>query len=366
MPVCPADFYDGVSPLPVQGSLNVVGGDLVFARGLADAVRVPVRDLHAPQRVAGIIRLEARVRDSSQPTPFWSVDPDTFRESLLPELRRVRPRYGRRLGLLGWLLLCLLVLPAAFVVTLRVAEAGHVLVPVAQEKKLGEAFYRLIAAEYTTCTDPALTNALNRLVAELSDPASPYTPVVTVLVDETPNAFALPGGRIVVFSGLFPLCGTPESLAGVLAHELAHVERRHTLRQMMRSLGLLHFSSAVIGGSLEGVEALEQIGELGSLFALLNYSREAEAEADAIAVQKLHARRISVAGLESFFTNLRAHAPALEKLERGLAMLSSHPLTAEREARLRAVREAETFTPVPLPGGGVDWTSAGCPGAVQK
>jgi beta-barrel assembly-enhancing protease len=366
MPSIPADYLDGTSPLPVQGSLAVVGRDLVFSRSLAQAVRVPVAELAPPRRVSGVVRLEPRLRNPALPNPCWMVDAGTFARDLLPDLRQVRRGYGRRVGWATWLLLCVLLLPPAFVVTLEATEAAHVLVPVSREVKMGESIHAMLARGYSECTDPALTNALQRMVAELADPASPYKPTVSVWIDPTPNAFALPGGRIVVFSGLFPVCGTPEALAGVLAHELAHVERRHSLRQIMRSLGLLHFSSAVIGGNLEGLEALEQISELGSLLALLKYSREAEAEADALAVQKLHARRISVAGLESFFTNLRAREPALEKLERGLAMLSSHPLTAEREARLRAVREAETFTPAPLPGGGVDWTSAGCPGAVQK
>jgi Zn-dependent protease with chaperone function len=146
-----------------------------------------------------------------------------------------------------------------------------------------------------------------------------------------PNAFALPGGTIIVSDELVRLGVTNDEIAAVLAHELSHVERHHGIQSLLRNSYALLVVSALTG----------DLSTLSSLAAslplvLLNsgYSREFEREADADALALLTA-----AGIDS-----RCFATVLEKLEkarpatgRDYSYLSTHPPTAER---IRAAQKA--------------------------
>ena len=357
---CAARYFDGLSAMPGHGVLSVEDGHLVFAAPDRDPVRVPVSALAPPRDVASEVVLEVRSRDTSRPSPQWRVDRAEFDALIAPRLRQVRAGFGLRIPVWGWILLCLVVLPLAFVATLRVAEAGHVLVPREREKALGDAVYAALARHAIPCTDAALSNAVNRIARELAEPGSPYVPEVSVWIDGDPNAFALPGGRIVVFTGLLPMVEGTDGLAGVLAHEIAHVEQRHTLKQILRTAGLMHFSSAVVGGSFEGLDWIEQASELTSLLALLKYSRDMESEADRLAVAKLHRLRHTVRGMETFFTNLDRKFADMKKMEKSLAWLSSHPVTGDRRDFLAARAREEAFQPRRWDFPAINWRSPPC------
>ena len=101
-----------------------------------------------------------------------------------------------------------------------------------------------------------------------------------------PNAFALPGGTIILTDQLIQLAGTDDEIFGVLAHEIAHVENRHSLRQIYRSLGIA-ILIAMIGG--DSGEIVEDILAQGSLLLTLSYSRRFESQADTRAVDLMKA-----------------------------------------------------------------------------
>lgn len=135
------------------------------------------------------------------------------------------------------------------------------------------------------------------------------------------NAFAVPGGVVIVYTGLIELAQSPEELAGVIAHEVAHVELRHGLRAAVQRLGLAGLIRLVLGG------ASDRFGEtLGNLGAA-GFSRETERAADRDAVRRLLAAGIDPSGLPAIYARLDPGAS-------GLA--ASHPATAERIAALRA------------------------------
>lgn len=161
-------------------------------------------------------------------------------------------------------------------------------------------------------------------------PGSRYNYRWLVKQDDTVNAFAMPGGIIVVHAGLLDKASNPTELAAVLAHEIQHVEQRHSLRQMISSLGW---------GALLALT----LGDTSSLAALVAhqagttyFSRDMESEADRLGFQALLRAGIAPSGMLSFFDRLE-HG---DKADGGGAMptwMASHPQTAERSAAIRAL-----------------------------
>jgi predicted Zn-dependent protease len=170
--------------------------------------------------------------------------------------------------------------------------------------------------------------------------ATPFT----VRVHRSPvvNAFALPGGHIVVFQGLVTAAQSPEEVAGVLAHEMAHQIQRHPMRGLIHAMGLRMVSGTVLGGFSAAAASGAHLGEV--LFTL-SYSRETETEADRIGVEILNKADIRGDGLIDFFTRYQendetksTHHGAKDSVEdRLMSFLSTHPPGKARIASIRAL-----------------------------
>jgi predicted Zn-dependent protease len=151
----------------------------------------------------------------------------------------------------------------------------------------------------------------------------------------------MPGGVIVVHTGLIRATRRPEELAGVLAHEVQHVEQRHSLKAVIKEAGLRGLWAALsgdLGGTLAGQAALE----LGAL----RFSRDAEREADARGFETLVARDIDPAGMVDFFGTMAQRTGASPP-----AWLSTHPASEARQELLRAMQLAlggRQFPPLPV------------------
>lgn len=139
------------------------------------------------------------------------------------------------------------------------------------------------------------------------------------------NAFALPGGFIVVHAGLVHSAGSADELAGVLAHEIEHIEQRHTLQLLIYQIGWATLLAVAVGdmSTLTAVLLL-QAGNL-------KFSRDLEAQADAGALESLRKAGVSPAGMAEFFRKIAADgghgAPA---------WMSTHPSTDDRIAAIEA------------------------------
>jgi len=193
---------------------------------------------------------------------------------------------------------------------------------------LGAQIETSFTKDMDVCGNPAGRAALDRLAARVRE-ANPDIPPFTLTVYDTPvvNAFALPGGRIAIFSKLIATADTPEEVAGVLAHEIGHVANRHSEAQLVRAIGLQLLLSLASGGS-----GGDRLGEFASVLAILRYSRDAEREADDYAQKTMSNAAIDPLGLKIFFEKM-------QKLEGGGLtgifgdlgdMISTHPLTQER------------------------------------
>jgi Zn-dependent protease with chaperone function len=143
------------------------------------------------------------------------------------------------------------------------------------------------------------------------------------------NAFALPGGTVVVTDQLAELATDDAALAGVLAHEIGHVERRHLMRQVISST-VVGAVVTLIAGDVSGVTAA-----LPAALANLSYSRDMEREADSYAVGLLKLRRIPIEPFAQLLQSLQAAHQGGQTSGSG-QYLHTHPDTADRVAAIRA------------------------------
>ena len=149
------------------------------------------------------------------------------------------------------------------------------------------------------------------------------------------NAAALPGGYIVVNAGLLSAANAPEEVQGVLAHELGHVMKRHSLRQLTGQAGLWITIGLVFGDQSGWVGF---IAGNGALLLDRGFSRAHEREADDFACELLKKARINPQGMVSFFEMLKkkeAENPTLAAITKTLNLASTHPETEERIQALR-------------------------------
>ncbi|MFZ1503635.1 MAG: M48 family metallopeptidase [Nitrospira sp.] len=211
-----------------------------------------------------------------------------------------------------------------------VAAAATPYVPVTWEESLGQQVVAHLAPEAQKCRDPERLQKLDHIVRTLTAtrPASPYRITLSVVDAPTVNAFAAPGGQVVILRGLLEQTDSPEQLAGVLAHELQHVYQRHTTKAILEQTAMT-FLLTTISGDLSGGLAwgLEGARTMSSL----HYSRTHETEADIEGLRMMQAAHLDPAAMMSFYGTMEKgaldHAGPPD-------FLSTHPDMGERLATL--------------------------------
>jgi predicted Zn-dependent protease len=243
-----------------------------------------------------------------------------------------RRRIGRTIGLsllAIFVLLPLLLLVAVFWQADRIAGAIADRIPVQQEQQFGRRVFENMQRTLKL-QDSGRDAALVKSVGARLTAGSRFQYEFHVADDPAINAFAVPGGVIVVHTGLLRATRKPEELAGVLAHEVQHVEQRHSLKALIKETGMRGLWAAVsgdLGGTLAGQAAVQ----LGSL----RFSRDAERDADLRGFEALVNQDIDPQGMVDFFGTMARAAGASPP-----AWLSTHPASEARQQQLRAMREA--------------------------
>ncbi|MDP1768035.1 MAG: M48 family metallopeptidase [Nitrospirota bacterium] len=248
-------------------------------------------------------------------------------EQAAERVRQVRHRHRVLWAAVGGSILSL-VLGLWFGADLLV-EVAVSRIPVEWEQKLGESAYRDFLAHQEVMTEGPAVTALGEMTQRLTEQIAnnPYTFEVTVVKSDVVNAFALPGGHVVVFTGLMKKADSGEEVAGVMSHELNHVLQRHGLERVVKSLGLMTVVAIVLGDQQGLVGMMKQVGvEL----LTLKFGREQETEADVTGLQLLQRAKIDPAGMIKFFERLS------EKDEGRMGWLSTHPMSTARAERLKA------------------------------
>jgi beta-barrel assembly-enhancing protease len=208
-------------------------------------------------------------------------------------------------------------------------------IPVAWEEKLGQSVVRQLAPPERQCTGSVQAGKVQEVAAVLASsvPDAPYSFRVIVVDNPMVNALAAPGGTIIVFRGLLEKTRNPEELAGVLAHEMQHILRRHATRALLEQTSINVILAAAVGDS----RGLSYGTEGAKLLGMLRYSRQHEEEADAGAVRMLIASGIDPRGLESFFEVMHQDGKRSLKIP---VYLSTHPDMEGRIQRLKALAAA--------------------------
>lgn len=182
------------------------------------------------------------------------------------------------------------------------------------EKELGRKFEVLIRSQLPLVEDPEVTQYIKSIVRRLAKgiPPQPFDFTSGVILHNSLNAFAVPGGHVFVFTGLLMNMDNESELAGVLAHEMAHVTQRHVASRMERgkmlTIGSLLLAIAGLAAGGPGGAAMA-VGAMGAgQAAMLNYSRVDENEADHMGYQYLMAAGYPLQGMVTGFQKIRKKA----------------------------------------------------------
>lgn len=153
-----------------------------------------------------------------------------------------------------------------------------------------------------------------------------------IINKDVKNAFCAPAGKIYVYTGLIKYLSAEHELAGVLGHEIAHADLRHTARQMEKSsfVGLLATGAAAYAG---GGEVAKQAASLATGVIGLKFSRTHESEADAASVRYLCGTKYAADGAAAFFEKIQQESGGSKS--RNLSFLSTHPDPGNRIQRIR-------------------------------
>jgi predicted Zn-dependent protease len=200
-----------------------------------------------------------------------------------------------------------------------------------REMALGKQLAEEVTRQSKVVDDPLLSEYVNRVCQNLARASDARVPITCQLIDgEAPNAFALPGGFIFVYTGLIKLADEEDEMAAAIAHEIAHVAARHMTKQATKS-ALANVAmipiSVILGGGWAGVAARQGAG-VGVPAALLKFDRKDESEADYLGVQYMYAAGYDPTGAITIFEKIQS----LQRKQPGVLdrVFSTHPMDKDR------------------------------------
>lgn len=302
--------YDGRTALRRVGVLADEGDSFRLADDRGESGPFRWTDLIPPHADTG--DASYRLKDA----PGWRLG---FVEPPLPAIAAKLPKlhvYGRWVDRFGlWPAVALFGCIAALAVALVLHTPALVarMVPTSVERRLGD----VMVGDFgrSGCNGRAGQAALDALVRRV-DPGDHDLEVHVVAIPMV-NAVTLPGGRIVIFSGLLKTARSPDEIAGVLGHELGHVRHHDVTEALLRQLGL-----SVLLGGMEG-----HVGGYTNALLATAYSRGAEARADDFSMDLLRTAQVSPAATADFFRRMGKEAGSTERI---FAYVATHPVSSDR------------------------------------
>ncbi|WPR72197.1 M48 family metallopeptidase [Flavobacterium sp. NG2] len=214
-----------------------------------------------------------------------------------------------------------------------VGEKSVALIPEEYDDQLGSSAW--LENDYFVTKDSSKTKTLNAFAQQLDLNNSKKLKFTVVESDEI-NAFALPDGNIVVFTGIIKEMKNYDELVGLLGHEASHVNNRHSMKMLCRSLSGYLFVSLILGDA-NGVMAV--IGDNVNSFQSLSFSREFEHQADTDGFKILTKNKVNPKGMSNLFERLQK--------EQTIAIpefLSSHPVTENRIDYIEGLIKNKKYT----------------------
>jgi predicted Zn-dependent protease len=186
---------------------------------------------------------------------------------------------------------------------------------------MGEQMYQSVIQQYKV--DSRKTVILNDFYKQLHYNTG-YPVTITVVESQDMNAFAIPGGHIVVYSSILENMKSPDELAALLGHEASHIALRHTLRNLFRELARRMFLALVIGNE-SGIASV--VVDNANALKRLQYSRSLETEADNNGLQLMAKNNINVRGMVQLMYMLQKESGGGEQQT---SFLSTHPVFKDR------------------------------------
>ncbi|PZX13690.1 peptidase M48-like protein [Breznakibacter xylanolyticus] len=339
-----------------SGELTLETGSVVF-RHSEGVITWPLNEVEFSRGGAGNALVYIKHRTIATPTLYTS-DKKIIKDTALQgnyatrdNIRVLRAGHQRS-RLITLAVVLLLLSPLALIFTFRSSIVSSIAdhIPVSYEQKVGDNLFTLVSSGYKIIEDTTLNQHFNNMVAPLVKQVSDTTHHFDfyMISDTTVNAFALPGGKVVVNSGLILKSDQWSEIQGVLAHEIAHVTLRHHVRGVINQQGLFFLISALVGGYSDMVATL---AGYGSHLESLMYSRKFEFEADNRAVDYLQQAGVDANGMISFFEKLQKAHP--EDITSGFTkIMSTHPPTGERIDNLKS--RIQAYTPASQPEPAID------------
>ncbi|MDB5101878.1 MAG: putative Peptidase, family [Cyanobacteria bacterium RYN_339] len=258
-------------------------------------------------------------------------------------------RRGERPGFIGLTVGCLLgvfVLGCALIWlawngTFWLIDRAVDFVPPSWEEAFGQA--GAAGEAKRAVADPVVDGAVQQIFGRLVKAApadQPYHFHIQPIWSTQENAYALPGGQVLITSALLANAKSPDEVAGVLGHELQHVLGRHSFRAMAKKLGLAFVLSAAFGD--QGLSGM--IAEGSSKMLGLSFDRSQEWEADQVGVKLAHDAGYAPSAMADFFKRQMEESKLHPSAQQALALLSDHPADADRLAQIYKL--AGEMTPV--------------------
>lgn len=328
-----ARYSDGRTAATGSATVRIAAAALeIEPPGASMPVRWPYSSLRAAQPIQSHSH-DVLLSTSTQDGATLFVDDAAFVHALAKVAPALTARHIRLSHAKPWIiaagLACLLIV-AGWALDLSPAHGVARMLPDKARKALGENTIQSMTQDRQLCTAPAGLQALDRMTQRLAMGAPGRVPRFKVIVVDWGllNAFATAGEQIVLTRGLVTKAESPDEVAGVLAHEMGHGLEMHPETALVRALGLSAITELLLGGS-GGT-----LSNIGLVLAQLSYSRAAEREADARALEILRGARVSQRGLSDFFNRIeekRKQGAGLSKTIGDIGILRTHPVTEERK-----------------------------------
>ncbi|GEQ96548.1 peptidase M48 [Iodidimonas gelatinilytica] len=207
-----------------------------------------------------------------------------------------------------------------------------ILVSPEQSTALGLEAYQQIKQQTPIVTgtqEARMVERVGEAISKVVEGAEGFEWEFTLFRDETPNAFALPGGKVGVNTGLFDVAKTEAQLAAVLGHEIGHVMARHSAERMSRDMAT-QLGLSVLGAATQSQEMVGLVSNAATLGVSLPFNRSQESEADRIGLIYMAKAGYDPRAAVDLWANFAAVGG-----ERPPKFLSTHPLPEDRIERIK-------------------------------
>jgi len=317
-------YFDGISSVPqkIELILDEQQAELVFVTTGINTNKWAIKEISF-EHIGDLLE----IRHGSNATSFIKVSDADFITDFIAFLNK-KGHIGwyykmLHLGMKAYISLAVIILGLIvggyLVVIPWVAEKAVMIIPESYDISMGNTFYKEYVSQNDIDSDKSKALNIFAQQLELNNTRELH---FTVVKSSTINAFALPNGNIIVYTGLIDLMKNYDEMAGLIGHEVIHVNNRHSMKMLCRNLAGYIFISVVLS-DVNSIMAI--IGDNVHNLQSLSYSRQFEHQADEEGTGLMIQNNINPKGMTDLFTRLQSEEKVVVP-----AFISSHPITTDR------------------------------------